>query len=60
MLTAVPWGPEPLAERIERVRERCGWELVVADEVAELPAPTVDEVARLRSWDVHGWFLRDG
>jgi acyl CoA:acetate/3-ketoacid CoA transferase beta subunit/acyl CoA:acetate/3-ketoacid CoA transferase alpha subunit len=60
VLTAVPEGPEPLADRIERVRERCGWELVVADEVAELAPPTVDEVARLRAWDVHGWFLRDG
>jgi hypothetical protein len=31
----------------------------VADDLAELPAPTIDEVARLRSWDVHGWFLRE-
>ena len=40
VLTAVPGGPEELDSRIERVRQRCGWELVVADEVAELGSPT--------------------
>ena len=27
VLTAVPEGPEPIAERIERARAACGWEL---------------------------------
>ncbi len=59
VLSAVPEGPEPLADKIERVRANCGWDLVVADELAELRAPTTTEVDRLRSWDVHGWFLRE-
>jgi acyl CoA:acetate/3-ketoacid CoA transferase alpha subunit/acyl CoA:acetate/3-ketoacid CoA transferase beta subunit len=57
-LVAVPAGPEPIAVRIERAREACGWDLAVADEVEELPAPTVDEVTALRRWDPRGWFLR--
>jgi acyl CoA:acetate/3-ketoacid CoA transferase alpha subunit/acyl CoA:acetate/3-ketoacid CoA transferase beta subunit len=60
VLTAVAAGPEPVEERIERIRARTGWNLTVARDVGELTAPTDDEVARLRSWDVHGWFLRDG
>jgi acyl CoA:acetate/3-ketoacid CoA transferase beta subunit/acyl CoA:acetate/3-ketoacid CoA transferase alpha subunit len=59
VLTAVPAGPDPLADRIGRVRERCGWPLEVAAHVDDLPSPTVEEVVRLRSWDVHGWFLRE-
>ena len=57
-LTAVPEGPEPLAERIERARAACGWDLQVADQVSELPPPTAGEIAALRGWDPRGWFLR--
>jgi acyl CoA:acetate/3-ketoacid CoA transferase beta subunit len=59
VLTAVPAGPETLEERIEAARRACGWDLAVADEVRELAPPTRDEVARLRSWDPRGWFLRE-
>jgi acyl CoA:acetate/3-ketoacid CoA transferase alpha subunit/acyl CoA:acetate/3-ketoacid CoA transferase beta subunit len=58
VLTAVPAGPEPIAERIERARAACGWELLVAEAVGELPAPEADEVHTLRGWDPRGWFLR--
>ena len=58
VLTAVPEGPEELDSRIERVRQRCGWELVVADEVAELGSPTAAEVETLRRWDPQQRFLR--
>jgi acyl CoA:acetate/3-ketoacid CoA transferase alpha subunit/acyl CoA:acetate/3-ketoacid CoA transferase beta subunit len=58
VLTAVPKGPEPIAERIERARAACGWELRVATEVGELPEPEPDEVGALRRWDPRGWFLR--
>jgi acyl CoA:acetate/3-ketoacid CoA transferase alpha subunit/acyl CoA:acetate/3-ketoacid CoA transferase beta subunit len=57
-LCAVPAGPEPRAERIERARAACGWELAVADDVEELPAPRAAEIAALRRWDPRGWFLR--
>jgi len=57
-LVAVPAGPEPLAERIERARAACGWDLAVAETVEELPPVTPSEVGALRAWDPHGWFLR--
>lgn len=57
-LVAVPEGPEPIEERIERARSACGWPLAVADAVVEEPAPTAEEVAALRGWDPRGWFLR--
>ncbi|HEX4492742.1 MAG TPA: CoA-transferase [Acidimicrobiia bacterium] len=58
VLTAVPEGPEPIAERVERARAECGWELEVAATVGELDAVTADEVNTLRRWDPRGWFLR--
>jgi acyl CoA:acetate/3-ketoacid CoA transferase alpha subunit/acyl CoA:acetate/3-ketoacid CoA transferase beta subunit len=58
ILTAVPAGPEPIDERIERARGACGWDLRVSDDMCELPAPGPDEVAALRKWDPRGWFLR--
>ncbi len=58
VLTAVPVGEEPISERIARAVEACGWDLAVAEEVRELPAPTAEEIASLRGWDPHGWFLR--
>jgi acyl CoA:acetate/3-ketoacid CoA transferase beta subunit len=58
VLTAVPQGPEPLDERIDRVRRLCGWELTVAGRVAELEGPTGAEVDALRRWDPEQRFLR--
>jgi len=59
VLTRVPEGGEPIAERIAAARAACGWDLHVADEVTELDAPTAGEIAALRRWDPRGWFLRD-
>jgi len=58
VLTAVPEGPGALDERIDRVRQLCGWELEVGAMVAELAAPTEDEVEALRRWDPEQRFLR--
>ncbi len=58
VLTAVPAGAEPLADRVARARAACGWDLAVAPTVDELAAPSVDELTALRSWDARGWFLR--
>ncbi len=49
-----------MAERIERVRALCPWELHVADRVTELDPPDPGEVERLRRWDPLGRFLRPG
>jgi len=59
VLTAVPAGATTLRDRVDAARTACGWDLAVAPEVRELPAPTPEEVARLRSWDPRAWFLRD-
>jgi hypothetical protein len=58
VLTAVPAGDEPIADRITAARAACGWDLQVASNVGELPAPTAEEVGALRKWDPRGWFLR--
>jgi acyl CoA:acetate/3-ketoacid CoA transferase alpha subunit len=58
VLTSVPAGDEPLAERIAAAQEACGWDLRVAVAVVELPPPTPDEVTALRRYDPRGWFLR--
>ena len=36
MLTAVPAGPDPLAARVAAAQAACGWDLEVAETVAEL------------------------
>jgi acyl CoA:acetate/3-ketoacid CoA transferase beta subunit/acyl CoA:acetate/3-ketoacid CoA transferase alpha subunit len=58
VLTAVPEGPEPLEERVDRVRRICGWEVTVADHVGQLGNPTDEEVEALRRWDPQQRFLR--
>ncbi len=58
VLTAVPAGAGTLADRVAAARAATGWDLRVADEVAELAPPEPDEVTRLRRWDPRGWFLR--
>jgi acyl CoA:acetate/3-ketoacid CoA transferase beta subunit len=57
-LVAVPEGDGTVDERVEAARRGCGWDVAVAATVAQLPAPTADEVHALRRWDPQGWFLR--
>ena len=52
VLTAVASGA------VETIRERLGWELVVASDCVELAAPRDHEIAALRGWDPQGFFLR--
>jgi hypothetical protein len=59
VLTAVPAGHGTTADRVDAARAACGWDLVVAADVRELPPPTPDDIAALRRWDPRGWFLRD-
>jgi acyl CoA:acetate/3-ketoacid CoA transferase beta subunit len=58
VLTAVPAGADPIADRVAAARAACGWDLAVAAEIGELAPPTADEVGALRHWDPRGWFLR--
>ncbi|MBA2326000.1 MAG: glutaconate CoA-transferase [Actinobacteria bacterium] len=58
VLTAVPAGEAPQAERIAAAQAACGWDLQVVELVRELAPPTPEEIAALRGWDPRGWFLR--
>jgi acyl CoA:acetate/3-ketoacid CoA transferase beta subunit len=58
VLTAVPAGVGTVEDRVTRAVSACGWDLAVAETVRELAAPTAHEIAALRGWDPHGWFLR--
>jgi acyl CoA:acetate/3-ketoacid CoA transferase beta subunit len=58
VLTAVAHGDGTRDERVERIRSRIPWDLVVADDLTELPPPDPDHIARLRRWDPQGRFLR--
>lgn len=56
-LAAVVRGPEPLEARVRGARERCGWDLAVERDVAEVDPVTPDEVMALRRYDPERLFL---
>jgi acyl CoA:acetate/3-ketoacid CoA transferase beta subunit len=60
VLTAVAAGDGTVDERVEVVRDACGWELAVAPRLVELPAPEPADIELLRRWDPEGLFLRSG
>ncbi len=43
---------------IEAIRENCGWDLAVADDVAEVKAPALEELRAARIFDPHSFFLK--
>ncbi|MET7508508.1 CoA-transferase [Streptomyces albidoflavus] len=57
VLTHVAPGPEPLADRVARARDRCGWALAVSPRLRELREVTTADVEELRSFDPEGHFL---
>ncbi|MGW4349705.1 CoA-transferase [Streptomyces sp. NPDC004690] len=57
VLTHVAPGPEPLADRVAHVKDRCGWDLAVSPDLEELREVTAADVEELRSYDPHGYFL---
>lgn len=56
-LAAVPAGAAPIAERARAATAACGWDLEVARDLDELPAPTAAEVHALRDYDRRRLFL---
>ncbi len=52
-------GAGTLEDRIEQVRDGCGWELKVAPKVEEVPPPTLEELLPLRLMDPRGFFIGD-
>ena len=57
-LAALAPGNGSVAERLERVRALCPWDLRVASSVIELDPPDSSLIGRLRRWDPQGLFLR--
>ena len=45
------------ADRLQQIQARCGWEVRVAASIDEVPSPTADELAILRSLDPEGLFI---
>jgi glutaconate CoA-transferase, subunit B len=45
---------------VEEVRAETGWELRVAPEVGETPAPTTEELTQIRRFDPDGFWTRRG
>lgn len=48
---------DPVAARIEQIRESCGWPLEVADDLRTVAAPTPDDLVRIRLYDPRCEFL---
>ncbi len=45
---------------IADIRENCGWDLKVAEDLSEIPPPTLDELKSARVFDPHSFFLGKG
>jgi acyl CoA:acetate/3-ketoacid CoA transferase beta subunit len=42
------------------IKENCGWDLKVADDLSEISRPTLDELKSARMFDPHSFFLGKG
>jgi len=52
-------GKSPAEERVRAIKEQCQWELKIAPQLKVLGAPTLDELALLRLFDPHKFFLTE-
>ena len=57
VLVGIPAGVER-PDHLAAIKERLAWPLEVAESLEDLPAPSQDEILRLRTWDPQGLFLR--
>jgi len=46
-----------MEERLQEIKERCGWEIKPAESLEEISPPTLDEINLLRALDPEGLFL---
>jgi acyl CoA:acetate/3-ketoacid CoA transferase alpha subunit/acyl CoA:acetate/3-ketoacid CoA transferase beta subunit len=56
-IAAVPSGPGSVGERVQALKDVCGWEADVVRQVEELAPVTRDEVLALRRYDPERLFL---
>ena len=57
VLVGIPAGVDR-PDHLAAIEERLAWPLEVAGSLEDLPAPSQDEILRLRTWDPQGLFLR--
>ena len=52
-----PAGDDDAETAIADIKENCGWDLKVADDLEKIDPPTLDELRSARIFDPHGFFL---
>jgi acyl CoA:acetate/3-ketoacid CoA transferase beta subunit len=52
-------GKSSVEEKVRAIKEQCQWELKIASQLKILGAPTPDELALLRLFDPHKFFLTE-
>ena len=52
-------GKSSTQERVRAIKEQCKWDLKIAPQLKNLGAPTPDELALLRLFDPHKFFLTE-
>lgn len=58
VLTAYfPTAGEDEDSAVSKIKEECGWELGVADELEKIDAPTLKELKSIRMFDPHRYFI---
>lgn len=55
-----PGGEGGDEDAVASLREECGWDLQVADELERIEPPTLDELKSARLFDPHSFFLGKG
>jgi acyl CoA:acetate/3-ketoacid CoA transferase alpha subunit/acyl CoA:acetate/3-ketoacid CoA transferase beta subunit len=51
-------GQSTMEENISKVKENCGWDLKIADDIKEVTSPTLEELILLRILDPRGYFTK--
>lgn len=52
-----PEGEGDGTEEVEAIKENCGWDLKVADDLERIDPPTLEELRSARMFDPYGYFL---
>jgi len=52
-------GNSSVEEKVRVIKEQCRWDLKIAPELKILGTPTMDELAILRLFDPHKFFLME-
>ncbi|MBW1888547.1 MAG: hypothetical protein JRI52_09400 [Deltaproteobacteria bacterium] len=50
-------GDKDREEKVQEIKEHCGWDLKIADDLQPIDPPTEEELMIIRLCDPHGYFL---